>query len=435
IPVFILCLSALIPASEKYSFPIERSDIRRQLIIGGEQRRKALWYIYQLQYNDLLRSGVMYLFKSSNYDDHRAVIKVLQAYGENLESHLPDWHNILDQYMRYDLPEDILKECFELILFWQEQKMSDTLSRFGRHPSMQVRFALFDTAAKMENDVMMPVFIRLFNEERPIYRMYALEATKRMQDKRLLPFMVKLLDDENKSIRIYAMEALASNEKYTDFILRRFSLDKNNEVRARVIQMVAQHQWRKHTYMIHRGISDPSATVRRAAFLSAQLMKDLHSAVYISNQLETESDESLKNTGLDFLMSVKNGGGGSGISEILLNDKNESLRLKAALAAGVTFEKNTAKALIESIEKETSQKIRLEIVHSMGNMKNTIFLSVLQKIFQNPGENFEVRVQALNSMIEIDSAYGIKILQKSKKNIKDPILLKQMEAVYRQKQP
>jgi len=412
-----------------YSYPVERSDIRRQLLLGGEQRRKALWYIYQLQYNDLLRTGVMYLFNSSDYEDHRAILKVLLAYGDTLENYLPDWYVFLDQYMKYSIPDDVLIECFRLIVFWQEQKMMDTLARFSYHPSMQVRLGLFDVMSRMGNDVLLPVLLRLISSDRAVYRMYALEALSRYHDSRLMPHLLKLLDDDSKSVRIYAMEALSNKPEYTENIIRRYTLDKNNEVRARVVEIVAKNNWKQHVYIVHRALSDPSKVVRTAAFNAVKSISDSSSSVYISNQLEQESESPLKNIGLDLLMMLRKGGGGKGISKILLQDEDEKLRLKAALSAGLTFEQGTVDALVRSVESDSSYRVRLEGVNSMGLLKNKKFIPVLQEITLKHQEHYDVRTQALAVLLEIDPAALRSHLKKIKDNVKNPYLLKQADAI------
>jgi HEAT repeat protein len=419
----------LLTSSGIDAFPITEQNVSEMMKSGGVERRQAIWYVYQMRYDGLLRDAAEFLFQSGDYDDHRAILHVFDAYGESLENHLPDWYLFLDRYMNESLPVDILKECFRLMVKWQEHRLMHALARFAYHPLMEVRLAAYEAMSQMKNDILIPVILGMISSERPIYKMYALEGASHYPDRRLEPFMSRLLTDNNKSVRIYAIDAVSVMPNGSDKIVRMFTFDRNEEIRERVVESVAKNSWRQQIYIVQKALADPSPLVRRSALNAIDSLRDGFSAPYISRQLVVETEPDIKGLSLDVLMRLGKGGGGKGLSRILVEEESENLRLKGALTIGVTREYEASDALAHALVHDPSYRVRLESAYAMGRIKNARFRQTLRDVALNANENHDVRTQAILSLVEINVQEAIEFLESNLDSFAEAELKRQAEAI------
>jgi len=409
--------------------PLTHEDVEAQLNSGGIKRQQAIWYVYQLQYNDLLRKAADYLFESKDYDDHRAVLRVLHAYGESLENYLPDWYLFIDRYMKESTPPDLLKQCFDLAVIWEEQRLMTALIRFASHPLSEVRHAAFEAMSKMGSDIIIPEMLRLISSPRPIFKVYALEGAALYPDARLAPFVLRLLNDPNKSIRIYAIEAVSRNPRLIDQVIRLYTLDSDNEVKQRIVELIGRFGWRSHFYIVQSALGDPSPLVRRSALGAVEQVSDPFSAPYISTQLARESDPELRRLALDVLLLLRKGGGGAGLSSVLEHESDESMRIKAAIIAGLSREYGTAQALIQALMVDLSAAVRLEAANAMGLIRSQKFFEPLKTVILNETEGYEIRSGAILSLLEINRKEGVEFLAQNRERIANLRVRKQIEAI------
>ena len=124
-------------------------------------RRRAIWYIYQNKRHELLPIAAAFLFTSGDIADHKAVLRVFHAYGDELERYLPNWYVILDRYMTADADDEVVLSCIQLAVKWKESRLIHALSRLSRHPQSAVRLAAFQATADLSNDMLIPVLVRL----------------------------------------------------------------------------------------------------------------------------------------------------------------------------------------------------------------------------------------------------------------------------------
>ncbi|MBI3395690.1 MAG: HEAT repeat domain-containing protein [Spirochaetia bacterium] len=410
--------------------PVQASDIPRMLESGGVERRQAIWLVYQMREHDQLRNAVKYLFESNDFEDHKAILNVLRAYGKGLESSLPDWADILDRYMSEEAPEEVLLECIKLAGDWQEHRMMHALGRLAGHPRFRVRQAAVQIMASMGDDNLLPVLLRMAVDERPVYRLYALEGLARFSDSRLTTFMTKAEVDPSKSVRIYAVTTLAEQQNVDEFLCTQpLAKEQDVEVRERILELIGNKGWRRQNYLLHQHLRDSSKILRRAALRSIDRLNDVVAAPLVSRQLEEEKDPELKALGVDVLLSLGTGGGGTGLSRLLLDEPDEKLRLRAALAAEFLKEKGTIGALSRALETDSSPQVRAEAAAALGEIRDPRSAGVLLSALTSPREQYEVRSAAVLALAEMASLENLPSLAGALDKLTDESLRQQLRAI------
>ncbi|MCB1307913.1 MAG: HEAT repeat domain-containing protein [Leptospiraceae bacterium] len=385
--------------------PVTR--IRTALKAGGVERRQAIWYIYQEGHDELLPEAVAYLFESEDYDDHQAILNVMQAYGHRLERYLPAWFNILDQYIARKVPAHLLVQCVEIAIYFREDRLIHALRRLAIDPRREVRLAAYRGMVELGSDILIPVLLKMLNEPRPIYRMYALEGLIHYGDKRMVPFLVQSLNDDNKSVRIFAVAALSQHPGAAELshnLATRYNRESNPEVRARIIEVIAFLRLTSMNYIVHRGIQDEVPLVRRAALEAARDLRDRTAGYPISRQLSNEPESELKLLAMDVMMAIENSGGGGGLIEVLAGDRQEAVRARAALALGVLRERAAVTALSHAVRDDESRVVRVEAAGALGELRDDRAVPALVDAVRRSDDSYEVRSAALLALARIDSA-------------------------------
>jgi len=430
--LLLLCLIPTVPAGA-----VTRTQILSGLQKGGLPRRQAIWYIYQQRENDLLRNAVQYLFLSQDFEDHMAIFHVLVSYGQALENYLPDWYSYLDRYMgdhtADNLPEDLLISYIKLAMEWKEHRMIYPLSILAAHPRSGVRQAAYEAMSSFADDNLIPVLLRLIMDARPVKRLYALEGAARFTDRRLLPFIQRLLSDPSKSVRIYAIRAFVEQPGSVDMnylIINMYLKDEDAEVRQAVIETIGKKAWRNQSYILYRALSDSSSAVRASALEAVALLKDTNAAFHISRQLETETDQVVKSAAVETLLGIGSGGGGSGLASLIVNEREERLRLRAALACGILKERGALPALMQAVVSDSSRKVRLEAAGALGRLADPRSTGPLAEAVRN-GPDYEVKSAALLAMAEINNEDSQTKLNDLAAQLRDPALVRQIRLILR----
>lgn len=428
-----LALFAPAPVSAQ---PVTGADLPRMLIAGGKERRQAIWLIYQMKEHDLLRDAVQYLFQSDDPEDHKAIINVMRAYGRGLENHLPDWSTILDRFMTDQVSEEVLLDCVKLAGEWQEHSMMHALGRLSTHPRSRVRMAAFQTMSSMGDDNLIPVLLRLVTNPRPVYRLYGLEGLQKFADSRLQTFMQKTLNDTSKSARIYALTSLAEQPGTEDFhVLQSYPNESDVEVRERMLDLIGLKGWRRQNYLLHRALSDPQPLLRRAALRSIERLNDTIAAALVSRQLEEETVPDIRLASIETLLTLGTGGGGTGLSKVIVYDPDEKLRLRAAVAAGFLKERGAGPALVKALESDPSPKVRLEAAAALGELRDPRFLPGLLASAGSRSEVYEVKSASLIAIQDIASLEAIPGLVSLMDTSTDAAIVSQIRAVLAKLRP
>jgi HEAT repeat protein len=389
-------------------------QLKDDLDRGGEVRRRAIWYIYQNERHELLPAAAALLFQSHDLADHKAVLNVLHAYGERLEQYLPNWHVILDKYMTPEADDEIVLDCVALTRRWKETRLVPALSRLARHPQSRVRLAAFGALAELSNDMLIPVLIRLVQAERPVFRIYGLEGLAWFGDPRLWSFLLDSLGDPSKSVRIYAVRALAEQpkgEEKSHYLVRRYGDEADPEVRARILEVVADRGWRRHSALVRRGVTDAVPLVRKAALDAVLTLKERGATRQISTQLGQEDRRELKLYGIKVLMELENSGGGNGLRSLLESDPDPAVRQRAALALGYLKERSGVASLTQAVVDDRSEEVRMESAEALGILGDNRAIRALVETIRRNGESYEVRSAATLALARIGSRDSLEALE------------------------
>lgn len=388
--------------------------LRSDLESGGESRRRAIWYIYQNKQHELLPLAAGFLFQSDDLADHKAVLRTFHAYGDQLERYLPNWHVILDRYMTPQANDEVVLDCIKLTIRWQESRLIHALSRLSRHPQSAVRLAAFEGTAKLSNDMLIPVLVRLIQSERPVFRIYGLEGILHFGDKRLWTFLKDALADPSKSVRIYAVQALSeqpSGKEKSHYLARRYNGEPDPEVRGRIIEVIAERRWLRHVNVIHRGVSDGVPLVRKVALDAIERLNDRRAPRFISRQLVQEDHRELKLQGVRALMLLENSGGGNGLRTLLEGDADPAVRQKAALALGYLKDRTGIFSLARAVQEDAAEAVRMESAGALGNLGDNRANSALIETIRRKGESYEVRSAATLALARIGSRESLRALE------------------------
>ncbi|MCE9599337.1 MAG: HEAT repeat domain-containing protein [Spirochaetia bacterium] len=368
---------------------------------SGQDRRVGIWYIYQEKRPDLLKRAAEILLTSEDIQDQQAVIEVFDAYGENLESALPEWYVYIDRFLKFGRDEDMLVRAMALGAKWKESRLMEALSRMAAHPMRKVRTSAFRSMAAMRNDQIIPVILKLSQSGRAIERMYALEGMREYGDPRLAPFAERLLQDSNRSVKMYAIPGYATqpgSEGNSYLIARMYNQESDEELRERVIQIIVARRWGQHAGLVSQACSDSSPLVRMAAFQGARVFGLAQS---VSRQLENESDPNLRRYGLDTLLFLGNSGGGTGITHILASDEDVTMRLRAATALNLFRERMGLSSLHYSMRLDPIENIRVECADALGEIGDLSSAAILLQSMGDDGESYAVKSAALLSYLRL----------------------------------
>ena len=402
--------------------------LRANLASGGVARRQAIWYVYQEHRDELLPEVAEYLFKSDDSEDHAAILNVFRAYGAGLERHLPNWVDILDRFVSHDVAPEVLIACIDRIMFFREHRLVFALTRLADHPRRHVRLKAYAALSDLGNDTLIPVLLRLLNEGEPLQRMYALEGLALYSDRRLTQFLAQSVRDENKSVRIFAVEAIAASPGAAELVgslVQRYQTEPDPEVRERIIEVVGRQRWVGQAFLIHRGLTDDSALVRRAALVAARTIVDRSSAYPISQQLTNEVDRDLKILATDVLMELGRSGGGLGLVSLLKSDSLPEVRARAALALGVLGERAGVPALIQALDQDGAERVRLEAAGALGELRDDRAIESLKAAAIRERESYEVRSAAVLALAQNRSPAALQALGELESGAPDPVISRQ----------
>ncbi len=388
-------------------------ELRAEFAAGGERRRRAIWYVHQNGLHELLPEAAAYLFNSDEVADHRAVLRVLHAYDEELEFHLPNWYVLLDRYISVDRDDEVLIQCIDLTVEWEESRLVHAVARLSRHPWSKVRLAAFEALSKLSNDMLIPVLVRLMQAERPVYRMYGLEGMLRYGDKRLGPFMIDSLSDPAKSVRLYTVTAWPGQpgaEESSHHLARQYHREEDGEVRQRIIEVVTARNWRRHMSLVHRAIGDDISLVRLAGVEAALSFHDRGAATYLSRQLAKEDRRDLKLIMTDALMELEHSGGGAGLRHLLENDSDSEVRQRAALALGYLKDRGSVYTLSGALRDDRTAEVRMQAAASLGRLGDNRAVDSLAETIRKNEESYEVRSAASLALARIGSRDSLRTL-------------------------
>lgn len=398
---------------EKEKLPLSDELYSELLNSGGIKRRFAISRTMIEKRHDEISRIASYLFNSEDEDDHRAVMRLFNEYGMSLETYLPDWHVYMDHFIRRDRPDDILLSFIALAKRWREQKTMPILAELSDHPFARIRRAAFRAMSDMNNDLVIPAILKLSVSNRPLDRMYALEAAHLYTDRRVEPFFKKMLSDPNKSVRIYAISAMTERENGEDNIghaARMYLKEEDPEVRFEIVRVIRKRKQSRLVYVLRKAVEDESVEVRREALEAIGEFRDVRASDIISRQLQKETDLQIKLLSLKTLLLLGDAGGGQGISGLIEKDPSPYVRWMAILTASYLNEKGALKAISFAVENDPMEKNRLEAAMAAGNLGSTQIAPYLVRVVASLDETYEVKIAALDSLRVLEKVSMVDVM-------------------------
>lgn len=413
----------------------QRAEIISKLEEGGPARQQAIWYIYQTGHHDLLPRAVKFLAESDDFDDHRAVLRTMHAYGRSLESYLPDWYNQLDRYMSRNIPEDILIQAIELSRDFREFRMVFALSRLANHPRTKVRHAAYEAMASIGSDNVIPLLLKQIASKRPIHQVYGLEGAGLYKDKRLEPFIRGRLDERNKSVRIFALLAIAQQKgAETDpavVVAKQYTEDGNPEVRARAVEIIGKKKWARQNYIVRKAVRDSSPVVRRAAIQAAVELIDRSSASEMSAQMRSEKYDDIKIQLIDGLVRLRGKDSSNGLGH-LIRDPSKEVRQAAAMGIGNLKDRDQMHRLYTALKTDEEIEVRLEAASALGKFKDADMARKLIPLISSVEAPLEFKSILIVSILKMGNATTAALLNREARNTNDTMLKLEIKRLVKQ---
>jgi len=293
------------------------------------------------------------------------VIEALSKYP--IRPLIPVWIELLKEEESFP----VKKRIIDFISQSSDRRIVMPLVDQLSSPFSTVRESAILALKRLGDDRMFPTIFNMAGNQNPIYRVYALEAMFHLYDRRMGGLIRELLADKNKSVRYYALKCIENNRlNETIPQVRNIALnDANWEVRIKAIEVIREFRDAGSLYVVLRCVSDENRDVRHAASLTLLDFRNSSTAHAVSNQLDIESDNQIKNMLMEILISVKNAGGFRGLERVLLHESDADLRIKAAFALGFIGDIRGASLLLKGLE-DRDYRIRAEVCASLGNFKN-----------------------------------------------------------------
>lgn len=335
------------------------------------------------------------ILSNNDYEDKKKALKALQLYSE--KKYLPLWINILTKTGNNLIKSDIIK----FISKTEDKSIVMPLARELNNPFHSVRKNAILALKHIGDDRMFSFVLNMARNPDSIYRVYALEAIYYLYDRRFYYVVMDLLKDKKKSVRYFALRCIERNHLSQALsTVRNMALrDDNFEVRIKSIEILGGVKDYNSIYLLHKCLSDPNRSIRYSTVLSLNLIDSQKSAYSLSNQLEKETDEPVKELIIETLIKLKNGGGFAGLKKILTGDPRIKMRIMAGYALGKIDDRRAISILIKGLY-DKEMKVRAEICNSLGNYSDKTVRKALLNIISFDKKRF-VRTAALYSINRI----------------------------------
>lgn len=410
------------------------SDDAAQLIYqmeqGGAVRRQAFWYALQSKQHFLLRRVVKYLHDSGDAEDHRMILRIMEVLGPGLETHIPGWYDLLDDFMQPDVPDDLLVRCMKLAVHFKEHRMVFALNRMLEHPAFEIRMEAIRSLVAMENDNVVPVLIRFLKTNDAVLVIYGLQGASVLGDARFQPFVQELLEHPNKSVRIYALRALSDLKAEGDvgyLITGRFTREPNAEVRREVIRLIGKRMIAGQQYLVVRAMGDSSPLVREAGYATALQLKGAMFGREISQALLREDHPALRRFAIRCLVGLSAGDPSSALGKILLGDPDAATRALAARGIAAMRDRSQAVALVQSVREDRDRSVRKEAASSLIGLIDGGQAMQLTDMILDELREAEERLLLLRAVQRSGNGEALRELRRKAGPVKDAVLRHRIE--------
>jgi len=307
---------------------------------------------------------------------------------------LPYWVKILNETPHYKVKSEVIKYLRKT----ESRKLVLPMTRALSTPNSDVRKNAAIFLKKNGDDRMYPYILNLLLSKDPLRRIYSLEALNYVYDKRFTQLVINQLKDENKSIRIYALNCIQMNSLSSGIyqIRNAAQSDKNAEVRARALRVLAGLKDSRSQYVFIRMLNDSEDMVRLEALKAIRILRLRGAAYYLSQLLKKETNNEITEYAIATLSSLKTLGHYSGISWILGKSKSASLRIQAAKISSDITDRRLVFGLKKAL-KDKDYRVRAESAYGLRYYPYDNSISELIEVIKSD-KNRYVRITALGSL-------------------------------------
>lgn len=332
--------------------------------------------------------------KDGHFKDHAIIALKIYHVEENLDL----WLEILRSTQSAVLKKDII----ELLAPLHNRICVTAFSAELANPFFSVRESAIKALKTIGDDRMYTNIMVLANHDDTIFRVYALEAMYWVYDARFYYFIMNMLKDENKSIRYYTLRCIEKNNITEALPQIRIiaAKDPNWEVQQKGVELIGKFRDSQGLSVVLKTLTSDERDLRMESVLTLKLLAVKSSASDISKQLSMETDDQIKDMMIDTLLMLKNNNELKGLYRVLLEDKNETLKIKSAYALGKLDNSKSVSVLIDALG-DQSIRVRAEICSALGNYKSNDAIAALLSIIKYDQERY-TRTAALYSLDKIN---------------------------------
>jgi len=206
------------------------------------------------------------------------------------------------------------------------------------------------------------------------------------------------LSDASAAVRIQAVQSLALIGGPMSALLLVRAMDEGMEsdaaVRSEAARSLGDIGGRQALETLGIGLSDRDATVRLRVVNALRCAGTVFAVPYIQEALRSDSETGLRVEAVRMLRKIGTQFSMQPLVEALLNDRSVEVRLASADALGEIGkkERKVASFLGEAYRQEKNLGVKLEIVGSLGKVRDRAGASFLQEAMQDP--DLAVRMRA-----------------------------------------
>ena len=213
----------------------------------------------------------------------------------------------------------------------------------------------------------------------------------------LQPLYIQLTD-RTPSVRIKAVQSLAliGGPMGALLLVRAIndSLERNTAVRIEAAKSLGEIGGRQALESLGFGLDDRDATVRKRTVEALRFAGTVFAVPYIQAALRQDRAVGVRLEAVKMLRKIGTQFSVQPLVEALMEDRNTTVRRAAADALGEVGkkERQVARSLGEAYRQERDLGVKLEIIGSLGLMRNRAGLPFLQEAMQD--RNLTVRMRA-----------------------------------------
>jgi hypothetical protein len=402
ITTFFNCLSIIKTDSS------EKDQLKEELLSGGVKQIEAIRAIPTVQRQDLISYLPAILRSNSSSEETvNAILALYIDYGNKLESFHPSWKSDFEWVLENSKHDSAIVQVIQRVEKESDRSFFYAALERITHRSMKVRSVVYSYLASLKDDRVIPFILDLAFSEVPIERYYYLEALRYMNpnDDRLTANLPLLLYDASHAIRsecFSVIERYKLTDKYSNHLKQMAISDGNYEVRKYAILSIKDQNLKNMSYILKNTIQDTHHEVRDVTLDAISKFNVGYFAKNVSDAMEVEDKSHIRFKMVDTLLHLNNHGGGRGLAVALQHDPQENVRVHAAYAAGVLGAKKIIPELLESLVKDKSDPVKIQIARTFSVLKEKSTIPTVIDTIGNSQESVPLRLELVSALDSIN---------------------------------